>query len=55
MMFCMHVEEIKLFNVLKFHQISSSGMAIIMGEKSAKIRIMHFSLCYTHVWHFDLI
>ena len=40
-------------NVLKFYQISSSGMAIIMGQISAKIRIMHFSLYYTHIWHFD--
>ena len=36
--FCMHVDEIKLFNVIKFHQISPSGLAIIMGQKSAKIR-----------------
>ena len=55
MIFCMHVEEIKLFNVLKFHQFSSSGLAIIMDQKSAKIRRMHFSFWYTYVWHFDFI
>ena len=46
MIFCMHVEEIKLFNVLKFHQISSSGLVIIMGQKSAKIRFLFFADLY---------
>ena len=43
----MHVEEIKLYNMLKFHKILSSGMAIIMGKKFTIIRIMHFALYYT--------
>ena len=42
----MHVEEIKLLNVLKCHQISFSGMAIIMGQKSAKIRFLFFADLY---------
>ena len=32
MVFCLYVEEIILYNVLKFHQISVSGIAIIMGK-----------------------
>ena len=40
--FCMHVEEILLYNVLKFNQISSIGMAIILVQKSAKIRTLNF-------------
>ena len=46
MIICMHVKEIKLFNVLKFHQISSSGLVIIMGKKSAKIRFLFFADLY---------
>ena len=30
-----------IYNVLKLHQISSSGMTIILGKKSAKIQILH--------------
>ena len=40
MVFCIDIEQIKLYNVLIYHQISSSGMAIIKGKKSAKIRIL---------------
>ena len=39
----LHAEEIKLYNLLKFHKISSSGMAIIMGQKCAKIPILYFA------------
>ena len=42
----MHVEETKVYNGLTFHQDSLSGMAIIMGQKSAKIRILFFA--YLH-------
>ena len=38
----MHVGELRLFNMLKFHQIQSRGMANILGKKSAKIQILHF-------------
>ena len=33
---------ILLYKVLKFHQISSSGMAIILVQKSAEIRTLDF-------------
>ena len=46
MIFCIYVEEIKLFNVLKFHQISSSGLVIIMGQKSTKIWFLFFADLY---------
>ena len=42
----MHVKEINFNNMLKFHQILSSGITIIMGQKSAKIRILFFA--YLH-------
>ena len=46
MIFCLHVEEIIPFNVLKFRQFSYSGLAIIMGQKSAKIRFLFFADLY---------
>ena len=39
---------IRLYSMLKLHHISSSGMAIILGKKYAKIRTLDFSLHFTH-------
>ena len=36
LVFCMHVEEIRLYKVIKFHQIPFRGMAVISGQNNAK-------------------
>ena len=42
------VEEIRLYSMLKLYQILSSCMAIIMVQKSAKIRVLNFFLPFYH-------
>ena len=42
--FLMHVEEIKLYNVIRFHQISFTVMEIIMVKKATKIlNLLYFA------------
>ena len=48
--FCMHAGDIRLYGVLNFHTILSSCISIIMCQKSAQIRILHFFfILYAHV------